>query len=52
MMLDEKQLLSQYTGGQQASSGDNTFYDGNLGDLAAGALAGGLTGILAGTKTG
>jgi len=52
MMLDEKQLLSQYPGGQQASSGDNTFYAGNLGDLAAGALAGGLTGILAGTKTG
>jgi uncharacterized membrane protein YebE (DUF533 family) len=48
MMLDEKQLLSQYPGGQQASSGENTFYAGNLADLAGGALAGGL----AGTKTG
>ena len=51
-MFDAKQLLSQYLGGQQASSGDNTFNAGNLGGLAGGALAGGLTGLLAGTKTG
>lgn len=47
-MLDEKDLLSQYLGGQQAPSGENTFYAGNLGGLAGGAL----TGMLAGTKTG
>ena len=51
-MFDAKQLLSQYLGGQQASSGENSFNAGNLGGLAGGALAGGLTGLLAGTKTG
>jgi len=51
-MFNAKQLLSQYLGGQQASSGEKTFNAGNLGGLAGGALAGGLTGLLAGTKTG
>ena len=51
-MFDAKQLLSQYLGGQQAPSEENTFNAGNLGGLACGALAGGLTGLLAGTKTG
>ena len=51
-MFDAKQLLSQYLGGQQASSGEKTFNSGNLGGLAGGALAGGLTGLLAGTRTG
>lgn len=51
-MFDAKQLLSQYLGDQQASSGEKTFNAGNLGGLAGGALAGGLTGLLAGTKTG
>ena len=51
-MFDAKQLLSQYLGGQQASSEEKTFNTGNLGGLAGGALAGGLTGLLAGTKTG
>jgi uncharacterized membrane protein YebE (DUF533 family) len=52
IMFDAKQLLSQYLGGQQASSEEKTFNTGNLGGLAGGALAGGLTGLLAGTKTG
>jgi uncharacterized membrane protein YebE (DUF533 family) len=51
-MFDAKQLLSQYLGGQQASSEEKSFNAGNLGGLAGGALAGGLTGLLAGTKTG
>jgi uncharacterized membrane protein YebE (DUF533 family) len=51
-MFDAKQLLSQYLGGQEGSSGESTFNAGNLGGLAGGALAGGLTGLLAGTKTG
>jgi uncharacterized membrane protein YebE (DUF533 family) len=51
-MFNAKQLLSQYLGDQQSSSGENTFNAGNLGGLAGGALAGGLTGLLAGTKTG
>ena len=51
-MFDAKQLLSQYLGVQDASSGENPVNAGNLKGLAGGALAGGLTGLLAGTKTG
>ncbi len=51
-MFDAKQLLSQYLGAQDASSGENPVNAGNLKGLAGGALAGGLTGLLAGTKTG
>jgi uncharacterized membrane protein YebE (DUF533 family) len=51
-MFDAKQLMSQYLGGQEASSTENAAYAGNLRSLAGGALAGGLTGLLAGTKTG
>ena len=51
-MFDAKQMLSQYLGGQDASSTENPANAGNLRGLAGGALAGGLTGLLAGTKTG
>ncbi len=52
-MIDVKQLLGQYLGGQnEAAAGDGSNKAGNFGGLAGGALAGGLVGLLAGTKTG
>lgn len=52
-MIDVKQLLDQYLGGQNETAvGGGSNKAGNFGGLAGGALAGGLVGLLTGTKTG